>query len=333
MRTIIGAVLSILVVSATMAQSPRLARNPDTLPAAPEGGFRFVVISDLNSAYGSTEYNEHVHALVRRIIEEIKPSIVVSAGDLVAGQKRELTEENLHAMWRAFDEVVVTPLEAAGIGFFPVPGNHDASGYPAFAREVAIYRDHWTRRARPRGAHFLNTEDYPSKYSFTAGGGLFVALDITTLDPLPESMWAFLDEELRRDHSLKFCFSHIPPYPVTIGRERETIPSPDDDRARDLMLEHGVTVWFTAHHHGYFKGHNRRLNLVALNCAGNGPRRLIGTESPQRQSVVVVDLLDGRLERVFAVMSDGAIFDDLTLPLRIAHDGQELLRFDQEHTE
>lgn len=332
MRCLQIAVMSMLLVGAALAESPRLARNPETLPPAPDGGFRFVVMSDFNSAYGSTEYNEHVHALVRRIIDEIKPSIVVSAGDLVAGQKRELTEENIRAMWAAFDAVVVKPLEDAGIGFFPVPGNHDASGYPAFEREVAIYRDHWNRRPRPRGAHFLNAEDYPSKYSFTAGGALFVALDITTLDPLAESMWTFLDDELQRDRPLKFCFSHIPPYAVTVGRERETIPSPDDDRARDLMLKHGVTVWFTAHHHGYFKGHNRRLNLVSLNCAGNGPRRLIGTESPQLQSVVVVDLLDGRLERVFAVTSDGTVFDDLTLPERIEHDGQELLRFDQEHT-
>jgi hypothetical protein len=54
---------------------PRLPANPDTVPPRPSGesAIRFVVLADMNSAYGSTTYNRHVHKAIEMIREELQP--------------------------------------------------------------------------------------------------------------------------------------------------------------------------------------------------------------------------------------------------------------------
>jgi acid phosphatase type 7 len=314
--------------------SGRLPFNPETLPDRPEGdrSFRFVAISDLNGPYGSTTYNEHVHSLVRLTIDQVRPELVVSAGDLVAGQRRGLENEQVWAMWDGFTSAVTAPLKEAGIPFAPVAGNHDASGYPAFAHEREIYQAHWRKPEQRPDLEFIDDTHYPLYYSFHHKDAFFLVMDITTLDPLPETLWTWIEAQLTeaQDYALRFATCHIPPYPVSHGREREIIPAPDNDRLRELFVQKNVDVFFTGHHHAYFKGRKEGLNLVSLNCAGSGPRPVIGTEHPQHQSMVVVDVVDGQIEQIFALKSDEVIFEDRTLPLRLEHGPYVLPRFDQD---
>ncbi len=315
-------------------ESARLPVNPAKAGESPSGenSFRFVAISDLNGPYGSVDYNAHVHALVGQVAEKVRPELVISAGDLVAGQRRGLGEERIWAMWAGFNQAVVDPLRAAGIPFAPVAGNHDASGYPAFAHEREIYREHWRKAEQRPPLDFIDDTHYPLYYTFQHKGAFFMVLDVTTLEPLPEAKWTWMEEQLRaaRDHDLRFATCHVPPFPVAIGREHEIMPAPDNDRIRRLFVEHGVDVFFTGHHHAYFKGRKKGLNLVSLNCAGSGPRPLIGTDAPQLQSMVVVDVVDGKIADMFAVRSDETIFPDLNLPERLEHGPYVLPRFDQE---
>ena len=98
--------------------------------AASAAPLRVVVISDLNGSYGSVTYEPRVTAAVRAIIA-MKPDLVISTGDMVAGQRRpHLTETEVRAMWDAFHRTVTAPLEAAGIPLAVTPGNHDASNPP-----------------------------------------------------------------------------------------------------------------------------------------------------------------------------------------------------------
>ncbi len=47
---------------------------------------RVVVVSDLNESYGSTRYSPEVDEAVRQTIE-LAPDLVISTGDMVAGQR------------------------------------------------------------------------------------------------------------------------------------------------------------------------------------------------------------------------------------------------------
>lgn len=308
------------------------------IPAAPKGerSFRMVVMSDFNGAYGSTTYRETVHEGVRLVVEVLRAELVLSAGDLVARQKRGLTVEEIGAMWAGFEGAVVGPLREAGIPFLPVAGNHDASGYPAFVGEREAYRKHFGEATTRPAVRLVEGEGYPLSYTAEYKGVGILVMDVTTLERVTEGQWAMLERQLKGlggegGMTARVAVSHVPPYPVTRGRERETIPNPDDDRMVDLLAGAGVSAWFTGHHHGYFKGRAARakgLMLVSLNCCGDGPRRLIGTEVAQRQSVVVVDVVEGKVARVFAVGTDGTVVDETSFPERLVHGNEELLRWD-----
>ena len=105
-----------------------------------------VVISDLNGSYGSTDYAPRVSRAIDWIIKT-QPDLVISTGDMVAGQRIPLlTDAEVRRMWRAFHETVSDPLERAGIPLAVTPGNHDASGYDRFMLEREIYEDQWKSR-------------------------------------------------------------------------------------------------------------------------------------------------------------------------------------------
>ncbi|HLS28001.1 MAG TPA: metallophosphoesterase, partial [Opitutales bacterium] len=256
---------------------------------------------------------------------------VVSAGDLVAGQKRGLEDDEIWAMWDGFTSAVTSPLQKAGIPFAPVAGNHDASGYPAFVREREIFQEHWRKPDQKPDFQFIDDEHYPLFYTFSYKNTFFMVLDVTTLEPLPDAKWEWMETQLTEasDFNLRFASAHVPPYPIAQGREHEIIPAPDNDRLHALFVEHGLDVFLTGHHHAYFKGRKEGLNLVSLNCAGNGPRPLIGEEAAQPQSFLVIDIVDGKIEQFFALQSDARIFPDETLPLKLEHAGYLLPRFDQ----
>lgn len=330
----IGSLVLSLGCASLGAESARLPVNPEGVGVAPSGAesFRFVAISDLNASYGSTTYNAHVHALIGKITSDLHPELVISAGDLVAGQKRGLTEEQILAMWSGFDSVVAAPLRMAGIPFAPVAGNHDASGYPAFAHERVLFQDHWRQVEQRPKLDFIDDTHYPFYYSFSYKNAFFMVLDITTMDALSPEMWAWMEDQLEKaqGYSLRFATCHVPPFPISHGREREIIRAPDNQRIQELFVRQNVDVFFTGHHHAYFKGRKEGLNLVSLNCAGNGPRPVIGTDGPQLQSMIVIDVVDGKIKEMYALQSDDAVFQDETLPLLLEHGPYILPRFDQD---
>jgi hypothetical protein len=332
MRLLVCLLLALLPALAH-AEIPRLMFNPDEVPQRPMGerSFRFVVLADMNGPYGSTSYNEHVHGSIRLITTELETDLAVSAGDLVAGQRRGFTDEQLWAMWAGFEAAVTAPLREAGIPFAPTAGNHDASGYPAFEREREIYQENWQKSENRPDVQFIDDEHYPLYYTFAFRDAFFMVLDITTVERLPEDHWPWIERQLEQaqDYSLRFAMAHVPPYPVTHGREHEIIRPPDGDRLSELMVRHNVNAFFTGHHHAYFKGRRDGLNLVSINACGDGPRPLIGTSEPQTQSFLVVDIVDGQIDQMFAIRADASIFDDQTLPLKLEHGEFVLPRFDQ----
>jgi 3',5'-cyclic AMP phosphodiesterase CpdA len=182
-----------------------------------------VVVSDLKESYGSTRYSESVDEAVQQAIA-LAPDLVISTGDMIAGQRLSpaLAKDELQAMWQAFDHHVTTPLAKAGLPFAVTPGNHDTSSGPRFALERELYRAQWLPR-KP-ALDFVDAADYPFNYAFRVHETLFVSLDATHVGHLSAKSKRWLSQLLEQHepkHRHRVVFSHVPLWPLAVGRERD----------------------------------------------------------------------------------------------------------------
>ncbi len=89
--------------------------------------FRVVLLSDFNGPYGATTYPAALGRVMDRVVNEWRPDLLLSAGDVIGGQKLGLTDATRRAMWAAFDRDVAGRLRNAGIPYAFAVGNHDGS--------------------------------------------------------------------------------------------------------------------------------------------------------------------------------------------------------------
>jgi hypothetical protein len=284
----------VVVILPLLAALLLLAAAGPSPESPPRGDFRIVVISDLNSSYGSTEYEPEVHRAVRLIREEWRPELVLAAGDLIAGQRPTLTDDNVRAMWAAFDDAVGRPLREASIPFGFTLGNHDGSAFPAHRRDREFAVDHWRRPEHHPGVRFVDGTHFPVYYSFVQGPVFVLAWDASyagTADD--EAMMAWVREQLASPCAqaarYRFVLGHLPLYAVAEGRNRpgEVLDQPDSLRA--LLERHGVHTYVSGHHHAHFPGRRGALELLYTGALGQGARPLIGSDRPPVQTVTILD--------------------------------------------
>jgi 3',5'-cyclic AMP phosphodiesterase CpdA len=244
------------------------------------------VISDLNSSYGSTQYQPAVRSATTALVERIRPDLVLITGDMVAGQRPGL---RYGAMWRSFHELVTTPLIRAKIAVAPTPGNHDASPFRAFAAERSEYVEQWSAPERTPALTFRDRSHYPLRYSFEYRGAWFLGLDAAAAGPLSEEQRSWVRGELVRaaDHRVKIMFGHLPLYATAAERVREVVA---DRELEALLREHRVTAYISGHHHAYYPGAAGAVRHVSMPCLGSGSRPLLGASRPSAQALVVVDI-------------------------------------------
>jgi hypothetical protein len=288
---------------------------------------RVAVISDLNGDYGSTRYEATVDGAVSRIIA-LQPDLVISTGDMVAGQRRpHLTRSEVEHMWQAFHDYVSSPLRAAGIPLVATPGNHDASAYKGFDQERTIYAEQWQAH-RPEIA-LLDAGGYPFYYAFVLGDVLFISLDATVVGSPPEQQMTWLRRLLEKhgpDYQRRVVFSHLPLWPFARGREREFIGDPELEK---LLQQAGVELYLSGHHHAFYPGVSGGIALVGQACLGAGPRRLIGTGDRSARSFTLLEFTsDGIDVAAFMAPQFENPVDWTTLPARIRSSAAELLRAD-----
>ncbi|MCG6882312.1 MAG: metallophosphoesterase [Silicimonas sp.] len=277
------------------------------------------MISDLNGSYGSVTYPTEVHRAMQEIIR-LDPDVVISTGDMVAGQRRpHLTESEVRAMWRGFHAAVTEPLEKADIPFLVTPGNHDASAYGGFEGERGIFRDEWSPRA-PKGIE----GDWPFAYSIRTGGARFISLDATTVGSLPAGQMNWLND-LGDDGGPTIVFSHLPLHPFAQERETEIIGDPALDRALHSI---GADLYLSGHHHAFYPGSRDDIAFVGQACLGGGARRLIGQDRRAAKGFTVIDMESGRMTVMGLNTDTFAPVDLQSLPQRIA----DLRRLDIEPT-
>ena len=260
------------------------------------GDIRVVILGDFNSSYGSLSYPPELSKVLETTLRVWQPDLLLSPGDVVAGQSTALPDERFAEMWAAFDAVVAQPLREAGIPYALAVGNHDGSSLRAsngtfqFERERAAARAYW-RQPRHDTLAYQNQDDFPFNYSFVFADVFFVVWDASSA-VITDDQRAWLAAELTRPAArnarLRILTGHLPLYGVGEGKDK---PGEVLNGAKDLrsQLERlGVDLYVSGHHAAYYPA--RAGSLTLLHAGGIGARRLVGDSAEPRSTVTVLDI-------------------------------------------
>ncbi len=264
----------------------------------PRGDVRLVVISDLNAAYGSTDYDEEVDKGIN-LLPFWEPDMVACSGDMIAGQKPSLSESQIKAMWAAFDEHVAAPLRKANLPYGFTIGNHDASGAKGvggnflFQQERDLASEYWNDPKNDPGVEFIDKNEFPFFYTFKHKDIFFMAWDGSTHKIPPEKL-AWVEKALASPEAqqakMRIVLSHLPLYAVAIGRNQPGDVMENADQLRSLLEKYNVHTYISGHHHAYYPGHRGKLQLLHMGIMGSGPRPLIDSKLPPTKAITVVDI-------------------------------------------
>lgn len=304
--------------------------NPNSKPApkglyAPQrGDVRLVVISDLNSAYGSTDYRESVKTAIR-LIPDWEPDLVLCGGDMVAAQSLSLSRSEVNAMWDAFDRYVSGPLRTAKLPFGFTIGNHDGSGALGGSGKFSFQTDRDAARAYWRDAShnpnlsFIDRGDFPFYYTFAQNEIFYLVWDASTATITKAQLdWAAkaFSSKAAQEAKLRMVIGHLPLYGIAKGRDNYGNFLDDADELQNFLEKYKVHTYISGHHHAYYPGHRGKLELLHAGVLGDGPRRLIAGNLPPNHTLTVVDIKLDTAETIYTTydMDTLKVIDQSTLP-------------------
>ncbi|MEP0911308.1 metallophosphoesterase [Leptolyngbya sp. GB1-A1] len=305
--------------------------------APPRGDARIVVISDLNSQYGSTDYEPEVDRVIA-LAPDWQPDLVLCGGDMVAGQKASLTRSQIQAMWNAFDQHVSAPLRQANIPFGFTIGNHDASGARSngnflFAQERDLAAAYWNDPRHNPGLQFVDRARYPFYYSFQQNDIFFLVWDAST-SQIPDDQLTWAERSLASSQSqaakLRIAIGHLPLYAVAIGRDQPGEYLDGADRLRTMLERYGVHTYISGHNHAYFPGYVGKLQTLHSGLLGSGARQLLNGNSPMIKTVTVIDVNLNQPETTYTTYDAKTmqVVDQHRLPRLIDSPTAKILRRD-----
>ncbi|CAM3328519.1 metallophosphoesterase [Deinococcus deserti] len=296
-------------------------------PPVAETPVQLVILSDFNGAYGSLTYPPALTRAVQRTVQEWQPDAVLSAGDLVAGQKASLSDTTVRAMWASFERDVHGPLRRAGIPFSFTLGNHDAS-LTRDRREAARY---W--QAHPPVLNFVDRSSFPFQYSFTLGEGrVFVASIDASRSQLgtASQTWlaAQLDTPEARQAGVRLVLGHLPLAAVSQGKNRPGEILRDAPALRSVMAKGKVLAYIHGHHAAFYPGRLGPLNV--LSSGGIGGRDYVGYPGTARSTVTLLNVHPSAGRATFQTFDadTGAQVLSRGLPARLSGLGGPLYRVD-----
>lgn len=264
----------------------------------PRGDVRILVISDLNSAYGSTSYEPEV-AKAMDLMSFWQPDLVICAGDMIAGQSLQLTPNQIKAMWSAFDQQVAKPIRDRGYSFAFTLGNHDASsaknaqGEYTFSQDRAIAAEYWTNSVDNLKLESLDSTGFPFYYTFQHQGIFFLVWDASSHLISPEQL-TWIEESLAsksaQNAKMRIVIGHLPLYGVSVGRDRPGEVLANTEYLQNLLTRYGVQLYISGHHHAYYPAYQGSLELLNAGVLGQGAKPLISGDFPPTQTVTVIDL-------------------------------------------
>lgn len=250
---------------------------------------KIAVISDLNGSYGSIKYHKQIPEVISHIVD-IKPDLVISTGDMIAGQRLSplLKRPKLETMWESFHNTVSDTLLQAGIPFAITAGNHDASLTKKFKLERQIYQQQWLKRVLE--VNFIDRSNYPFYYAFELKNILFIAVDATTVGHLSGKQFSWLEELLKQakaKYRQKIIFSHLPVWPFAESREKEIIGDP---KLEALLQNNHVALYLSGHHHAFYPGYKDGITHVSQACLCSGLRKYIGSSQQSRRGYTMIEI-------------------------------------------
>ncbi len=262
------------------------------------GDVRIVVISDLNSAYGSTDYEPEIDKAIN-LIPFWQPDLVLCSGDMIAGQKPSLSIEQIKAMWAAFDEHIAAPLRRAKLPYGFTMGNHDGSGAVGvdgkyrFQQERDLATEYWNNPQHNPGLQFVDRYEFPFYYTFTYKDIFFLTWD-GSYSNLPADKLAWVEKTLAsppaQQAKMRILLGHLPLYGVAVGRNKPGEVMNNSEQLRAMLEKYHVHTYISGHHHAYYPGHRGKLQLLHTGALGSGPRTLIDSELPPRKTITVLDI-------------------------------------------
>ena len=280
---------------------------------------RIGAISDLNSSYGSTSYIESVHKGIRQLIA-LQPDLIVCAGDMVAGQKRGLNDDQLDAMWSGFNESIVQPLQIERIPFLPALGNHDAS--PDFPTDQEAVRRFWTPIRSQLGLQFLDASRFPFRYTVLQDGVFWLVWDASSAHISSEDV-TWTRHQLKSSEAVKadvrFVVGHLPIVAVSKGKDRPGEVLSRWSSLKHLMVNSKVQAYISGHHHAWFSSRLDDLDLIQLGALGSGPRSLLhgGPHPQQTYTLLDIDLQRYSLTETTYVVSTGQQLSWTSVPTEL----------------
>lgn len=263
----------------------------------PRGDVRLVVISDLNSAYGSTDYDPEID-IAMKLVPFWNPDLVLCSGDMVAGQSLDLSPTQIQAMWAAFDQHIPAPLREMQIPFGFTIGNHDASGARdgggfVFQQERDLASAYWNDPAHDPGLRFVDRYEFPFYYTFEANDIFFLSWDGST-SSIPDDKLAWVEQALASEKAqqakMRVLIGHLPLYGIAVGRDEPGEVMANADSLRSLLERYNVHTYISGHQHAYYPAHRGNLQLLHTGALGSGPRQIIDTNLAPRKTLTVVDV-------------------------------------------
>jgi acid phosphatase type 7 len=235
--------------------------------------FRFVVFGDSQGEPGTCA-PAPAWGRVARLMDRLRPSLVVGVGDYVA----EGATPSCWARW----------LDAAGglfrhTPFYPAMGNHDYDRQYYTGEDNAGLRNFTRWFALPPGPEPDTATTY---YAFTFGNSRFIVLDAYKRRGPGSPQLRWLERELAqasraRDVQHVFVVDH--PTFEGVGYF-----CPEDSRDRNqaqnrawvepLLERYGVTAAFSGHEHGYARVEKHGIHYVVT---GGGGGTLEGSDRPR----------------------------------------------------
>ncbi|MDZ7682947.1 MAG: metallophosphoesterase [Fodinibius sp.] len=249
------------------------------------------IISDLNSAYGSTSYHESVHETLNYIINDVKPDLVLAGGDMIAGQKPELSDDQVRSMWQAFDSKIAKRLREANIPFAFTIGNHDGSGHPHHRRDRRLAKEYW--QAHQPDLYWDDQAGFPFYYSFKLKDMQIAVWDASTA-VIPDSNLSWLKKNFSQSstdqQNFRLLIGHLPLYGVAPERDTKGNVLEHPQQMHALMQDLHIDLYISGHHHAFYPAQKNGLYFLHSGAIGSGPRKLLQNDKPAVKAFTILEI-------------------------------------------